>query len=577
MNLRSRHPVSLLLLVVSALLWAWQPAMAQAGPPAQMRAVVDATLATLKASDRQSILTYAEDVLAPGYRRSRSDEKWVEYVESLRAAVQPHADELGVEGEPAGVRLIFGGGHAVQIKLVVGPATDWKIAELSLVDAPTQSRQADSREAAVRQHAKAIERLGQLPVEAGLRLLESEHFVPALLVGDARKAMLSDLTGLRSVIAAAGMINLDERGDRMALQFRGGRPADVVFALAAEPPFRISHFSIDLDPPIAAREPAPRLGWEQLDERLHAAERDGYSGVVIAQRGGKTVLAKSYGYADRAAQRAATVDTLFDIGSMPIDFTRAAILLLKQEGRLSMDDRLGKFFADVPADKRDIRLAQLMDGSSGLPNFHHRDGDADKDLSWIDRDTALARILEQTLLFAPGEGRSHSHSAFGLLAMVVEKVSGEPYGAFLRKRLFTPAGMSRTGFYGETLGLDAAHFAVGYGKPAATPNIPPLWGPTSWLVNGSGGMVSSVSDMQRGYNYLLSGDLLHGETLQEYQKLRVGVGGSDRGYFFLRVGGDKGDALFLASNSDKGPAANETLVRSLIGMVLPERADGPGP
>lgn len=267
-----------------------------------------------------------------------------------------------------------------------------------------------------------------------------------------------------------------------------------------------------------------------------------------------------------------TVDTVFDIGSMPIDFTRAAVLGLAQEGRLTLDDPIGRHFPDVPADRAGITLAQLMDGTSGLANFHFREGDADKDLAWIDRDTALARIFAQPLLFAPGTGRSHSHSAFGVLAVVVERVSGQSYGSFLRERLFGPAGMARTGFYGESLGLPDDAFAVGAGKAAATPNIPPRWGRASWLVIGSGGMVSSVADMRRGFEHLASGRWLRGEWLQRYLAARVGVGGSDRGFLFLRVTAADGSAVFPASHTHRGPQADERLVQGLIGMVLPERA-----
>jgi CubicO group peptidase (beta-lactamase class C family) len=255
---------------------------------------------------------------------------------------------------------------------------------------------------------------------------------------------------------------------------------------------------------------------------------------------------------------------------MPIDFTRVAILFLVQTGQIAMEDRIGNYFDNVPDDKREITIASLMEGSSGLANFHHRDSDADRDLSWIDRDTAIHRILEQPLLFEPGKGKSHSHSAFGLLAAIIEIATGKDYGDYLHEILFDPAGMRRTGFYGESLGLADSEFAVGYGEQASTPNIPPRWGPASWLVIGSGGMVSSIADMQRGFDHVNSGKLLTGDRLREYQRAKLAIGGTNRGFFFLRIAADDGSVLFLASNAMQDPQEESDLVESLISMLRPD-------
>jgi CubicO group peptidase (beta-lactamase class C family) len=108
------------------------------------------------------------------------------------------------------------------------------------------------------------------------------------------------------------------------------------------------------------------------------------------------------------------------------------------------------------------------------------------------------RIFAAPLLFAPGSQRRHSHAAFGLLASLIERASGASYGDYIRARVFEPAGMRRTGFYGDRMGLNVDQFAVGGGpRFVGRPNIPPNWGPTSWLVMGSGGMVSTLADLER--------------------------------------------------------------------------------
>ena len=327
------------------------------------------------------------------------------------------------------------------------------------------------------------------------------------------------------------------------------------------------------DAPARGSGGAPPRGWswDDLEARLEEAEEAGFAGTVLAVRDGEVVLHRGFGLADREHGIPNTRRTIYGIGSTPIDFTRAAIFLLEQEGVLSVSDPITRFLPDVPQDQRRITLGHLLRGESGLPNFHHIPGeDADYDLSWIDRETAVRRILDRELLFAPGEGRSHSHSAFVLLAAIVEIASGTSYGDFLESRFFAPAGMERTGFYGSDLGLDEREFAVGYGgRSAGEVNSPPHWGPTSWLVMGSGGMVSTPGDMFRWVRAIESGEILAGDALEAYRTRGVLVGGSDRGFYFLyTVGFD--DAVFVASNVLGRDGIAERVGRALAGLVVPE-------
>jgi CubicO group peptidase (beta-lactamase class C family) len=245
-------------------------------------------------------------------------------------------------------------------------------------------------------------------------------------------------------------------------------------------------------------------------------------------------------------------------------------MLLGQRGRLALDDSVGKYFGNVPPDKRGITLRHLLTGRSGLPNFHHIAAeDWDPDLAWIDRETAVRRILAQPLLFGPGQGDAHSHSAFGLLAAVIEISSGQSYGAFLRSEIFAPLGMTRTGFYGETLRLAVAEFAAGYGQSSVgLPNIPPNWGPTSWLVMGSGGMFSTLADMERYYAAIDSGRLLTGAWAQWQQGQSVGAGGSDRGFFIFRASDGRGTQIMFLMNGEGRATASRSLSRAVERLVM---------
>ena len=257
----------------------------------------------------------------------------------------------------------------------------------------------------------------------------------------------------------------------------------------------------------APAEVAPGPTWQTLEAFLDAEAEAGFTGAVRVVRDGKVVLDRGYGLANRELGVPITPETVFAVGSQPIDFTHAAILLLAQEGRLDLSAPITEFFDDVPPDKRVVTVEHLMSGASGLPDFHDRPGDRDPDHAWIDREEAVRRILAAKLLFEPGTAREHSHSAWGLLAAIVEIVSGESYPEFTRGRLFGPAGMDDTGFNGEPVPCE--RLAIGYGtRSDGEVNAPPFWGPASWLVMGSGGQVSTTGDTSRWLDEMRDGRIL---------------------------------------------------------------------
>lgn len=265
----------------------------------------------------------------------------------------------------------------------------------------------------------------------------------------------------------------------------------------------------------AERAAHPPFTWENVAERMEQAEAEGFSGSLHLVREGRVVLSRGYGLANREQQIPATEETIYAIGSTPIDFTRAGILLLAQEGRLSLDDPITTWFPNVPPDKQAITVHHLMTGGSGLRNFHDRPSDPNPDHTYIDRAEALRRIFEEPLLFPPGTASEHSHSAWGVLAAIIEVVSGRSYPDFTRDRLFAPAGLHDTGFFGEP--IPEERLAVGYGMDAGAPvNAAPYWGPTSWLVMGSGGMTSTVTDLARWMEAVRSGRILRPEWIDRY-------------------------------------------------------------
>lgn len=389
---------------------------------------------------------------------------------------------------------------------------------------------------------------------------------------------------IRQQVANTGSVDVSlDSATTGTIEFSSGNieaspnPRSVVvrFEMTNGPPVRIQRITVtgngNDQPNEEGREP---ITWENLESELDAFAESGFDGAVLVTRNGEVVLHKAYGFANREKKIRNSTDTIFAIGSQPIDFTHVAILKLKDQGKLDLNDPITRFFNDVPADKQSITIRHLMTGRSGFPDFHDRPADANKDHTWIDRDEAVRRMLNHQLLFEPGTDQSHSHSAWGMLAAIVEIVSGESYRDFAHKHLFEPAGMKDTGFFGDS--LDEDRVAVGYGeRQSSDPNSPDHWGKTSWLVMGSGGQVSTLSDMLKWEQAVKSGKLLSPESTQLFLQQHGGVAADGDMFGFEFVHSSNPNSMFLLiSNSIDSRQKRQRFTqmgRRLAQLVQPSR------
>ncbi len=436
----------------------------------------------------------------------------------------------------------------------------------------------------VRGHVDAIQQLVESRNDESINRFIAEHFAPALRNSKKLDEWVVELKEVRRLYVGNGTIRLQRNGATdFAIHFGECAGEGVPLNMSLDPaaPHLITGLQLgertgSSPRPIRDQDPTP-ITWDRLRARLEAEQAAGFCGSVLVVRDGKVFLHEGYGLANREKSIPNKPDTIFAIGSTPIDFTKAAILKLEDMGKLSTTDPITNFLTVVPADKRSITIDQLMTGRSGLRDFLGRPEDTDPDNMWIDRETALKRILEDELRFAPGTDRAHSHAAFGLLAAIVEIVSGQPYARFLDQHLFGPAGMKHTGHYEDVRASDD-DVALGYGgKVFATPNSPLHWGKTSWLVLGSGGMVSTTGDLYRWNHALRSGKLLSPRALRKYWAPQGAVlaGGSGNGFECAYTeGSDAPDvrsaatgSIFVLCTNEIGRAATQSLIRSLAQMV----------
>jgi CubicO group peptidase (beta-lactamase class C family) len=422
---------------------------------------------------------------------------------------------------------------------------------------------AEDREAAVFGHIQAFEKSGDTEIGDLLREFETRRLAASWLAETTPAERLALLRGIQEAARAAGGAIVDEANGEFRLELLGRAPFVVLFRVQDEAPYAITALRTE------AGANRPDVTWDGVGDLVAGLEEKGFSGVLYLARDNETVLQEAYGKSNRALGYDTELDTVFGIGSTPIDFTVAGVLLLAQQGKLSLDDTIDRFFDDVPADKRGLTIRHLISGQSGLPDFHDVESDWDADLAWIDRDEAVRRILAQPLLFAPGQGNAHSHSAYGLVAAIIERVSGQGYFEYLSAAFFAPAGMQRTGMYGEDRGLGLRDFAVGYGPSSVgVPNIPPNWGPTSWLVMGSGGMYSTLGDMLRFYRFVQSGDVLDEEHAARMGGETVAIGGSERGFYFFYATNGRGNTAMLLMNGDGRSPAMRDLAQALEALVM---------
>lgn len=235
-----------------------------------------------------------------------------------------------------------------------------------------------------------------------------------------------------------------------------------------------------------------------VDALMHDYSGDVPGASVLVLRDGEPLLRRSYGNADLEAHVAATPRTNYRLASVTKQFTAAAILLLAEDGRLSLDDPLRKWLPSLPAAADPITLRQVLSHTSGLVDYEDvmaPDATGQGALEQI-RDVDVLHLLEtqNRLYFAPGTDYRYSNSGYSLLALVVGKASRKDFATFLRERIFQPLGMAHTVAYenGISTVADRAYgYSLGDGKWTRTDQS------STSAVLGDGGIYSSIDDLAK--------------------------------------------------------------------------------
>jgi CubicO group peptidase (beta-lactamase class C family) len=217
--------------------------------------------------------------------------------------------------------------------------------------------------------------------------------------------------------------------------------------------------------------------------------------AVGVSRHGRTVLAKAYGMANLEYDVPLTTESIIEAGSVAKQFTAAAILLLAQQGKLSIDDRVRKHIPELPDYGVPLTIRHMINHTSGLRDW----GTVAAVEGWPrgSRVHTHEHVLDivarqRSLNFAPGSEYLYSNTGYNLLAIIVQRVSGRPFADFTRTEIFEPLGMTRTSWRDDYTRIVKGR-ATAY-SPTRTGfrlNMP------FENVHGNGGLLTTVEDLLR--------------------------------------------------------------------------------
>jgi CubicO group peptidase (beta-lactamase class C family) len=201
--------------------------------------------------------------------------------------------------------------------------------------------------------------------------------------------------------------------------------------------------------------------------------------------------------------------TVFEIGSVSKQFAAASILLLAEDGKLSIEDNISKFFTNAPAAWKDIKIRHLLSHTSGIHNYDGLEGYELR--QHLTQAQFIERLAALPLDFAPGMDWKYSNSGFNLLGYIVENVSGQSYWDFLQKRIFTPMQMTHTTRRDPWLVIP--HRAAGY---AFTNGVYSARDYDLTDLFAAGAIVSTVDDLAKWDAALIGNKLLNESSRQQW-------------------------------------------------------------
>ncbi len=257
------------------------------------------------------------------------------------------------------------------------------------------------------------------------------------------------------------------------------------------------------EPSAAERASDPLAQAEAYLQETFPGDAPGAAVLVIHR--GEVLLEKGYGQSDLEDQRPITSATNFDLASVSKQFTAMAVMILADRGKLAFEDDARKFLPELPVfdEKRPIRIADLLQHTSGLPDYLGFWQKRTTDFAEFDNEDVLELMRDVELEFPTGTRFEYSNSNYALLPVLVGRVAEKPFSRFVQQEIFEPLGMRRTVIV-DDIQVVVPERAKGYRKDGDAWARAVMDGPTC----GDGNVFSNLQDFRRWEAALAASELV---------------------------------------------------------------------
>lgn len=253
--------------------------------------------------------------------------------------------------------------------------------------------------------------------------------------------------------------------------------------------------------------PQAKVLVEAMYSKLKGKDKPGIA--LLVARDGKIEYENGFGFADLANKTKITPQTKFRIGSITKQFIASAIMKLQEDGKISLNDRLSKFFPEFPRGD-EVTIHHLLTHTSGIYSFTNKDSFLIDVVKPITNEQELKYFMNERYDFNPGDRYQYNNSGYFLLGYIIEKITGDKYGNYLKKTLFDPIGMTNTGVH--TPKIQLTNEALGYQKQNDKYDRALNWN-MDWA-GGAGSLYSTVEDLYKWEEALFNNKVLSPESLK---------------------------------------------------------------
>ncbi len=318
---------------------------------------------------------------------------------------------------------------------------------------------------------------------------------------------------------------------------------------------------------------------DKIDTYIKGLEKEGVYGSFLVIQSDSIIFQKNIGYSNKEKIIKGNSNTIYPYGSITKEYTLSLILHLALEKKIGLNDKLANYFRNVPGDKKNITIEQLLKHRSGLQEYHDKSfrekyKNIPADMYPISKEEALKEIFNQKLKFTPGVGESYSNSGYTLLALIIEKVTSLPYDKAVLKYIIDPANATTADFYGSKK-WKPENTAVGYGKwKYGKENSSYYWPRNGMTLIGNGGLAGSLTDLYKGLKFMINKEeveIEYGQLAEQYRYLEnlpndyiTYGGGDDLGFvtgYFVKKSQNK---YFLFSINNNEGDNHAGIVRDII-------------